>query len=272
MKKLGCESSHTSSLHRQSSWALYITCRDSRLLVWDDAHTSFFAHLPHFTPLWGDFKTSRRNCKLQSHLTCLQDSATESHVIYSVGREEYDSCAVRGPHPRIVAYCTQPYQRKYPHHGKNIFYPNLNIFRCPESSRCRSGRSRRFRTRWSSTPGRTTSSSLGPTSAPATTWRSCSRSSTRTLSGRMWKRSEMTEGKRVDIYKSHSSIITMLTRVSGVSLCSRSPARGTLATCPTCPGSTWLCWSRWRASCCHAPCDVTSRDTWHVTRAMELCS
>lgn len=34
-------------------------------------------------------------------------------MIYSVGREEYDSCTVRGPHPRIVAYCTQPYQRKY---------------------------------------------------------------------------------------------------------------------------------------------------------------
>lgn len=60
--------------------------------------------------------------------TCLQDSATESHVIYSVGREEYDSCAVLGPHPRIVAYCTQPYQRKYRHHRVNIFSSKSKYF------------------------------------------------------------------------------------------------------------------------------------------------
>ena len=27
-----------------------------------DAHLSFFAHLSHLGPSWGDFKVSRRNC------------------------------------------------------------------------------------------------------------------------------------------------------------------------------------------------------------------
>ena len=49
-------------------------------------------------------------------------------MIYSVGREEYDSCAVLGPHPRIVAYCTQPYQRKYRHHRVNIFSSKSKYF------------------------------------------------------------------------------------------------------------------------------------------------
>ena len=64
-------------------------------------------------------------------------------------------------HPALPAQVPTP-QSKY-------FYLDLNIFRCPESSRCRSGRSLRCRTRWSSTPGRTTSSSRGRTTAPATT-------------------------------------------------------------------------------------------------------
>ena len=30
---------------------------------WEDAHPSFFAHLPHLRPSGGDFKTSGRNCR-----------------------------------------------------------------------------------------------------------------------------------------------------------------------------------------------------------------
>ena len=41
---------------------------------------------------------------------CCQD--VEEVVIYNVGREEYQSCSVMSAQPRIVAYCTQPHQKK----------------------------------------------------------------------------------------------------------------------------------------------------------------
>ena len=34
--------------------------------------------------------------------------ATEQHIIYSVEREEFESCRVTNPRPRIVAICNQP--------------------------------------------------------------------------------------------------------------------------------------------------------------------
>ena len=36
----------------------------------------------------------------------------EEHLIYNVGKEEFDSCRILSSQPRIVAYCTQPYQQK----------------------------------------------------------------------------------------------------------------------------------------------------------------
>ena len=48
------------------------------------------------------------NCNLLPHLTL---QAAEQHIIYNVGREEYSSCQPR-PEPRVVAYCTQPYEPK----------------------------------------------------------------------------------------------------------------------------------------------------------------
>ena len=32
----------------------------------------------------------------------------EQHVIYSVEKEEWQTCRITRPQPRIVAYCTQP--------------------------------------------------------------------------------------------------------------------------------------------------------------------
>jgi len=40
-------------------------------------------------------------------------SMPERHVIYSVSREEFDSCRITNPKPRIVAVCSKPYQLLY---------------------------------------------------------------------------------------------------------------------------------------------------------------
>ena len=37
----------------------------------------------------------------------------EEHVIYSVAREEFEACRVRGPRPRIVAVCNRPERFMY---------------------------------------------------------------------------------------------------------------------------------------------------------------
>jgi hypothetical protein len=37
----------------------------------------------------------------------------EKHVIYSVSREEYDSCRITNPKPRIVAICNRPHRLMY---------------------------------------------------------------------------------------------------------------------------------------------------------------
>ncbi len=37
----------------------------------------------------------------------------EKHIIYSVSREEYESCRITNPKPKIVAVCDRPYQPKF---------------------------------------------------------------------------------------------------------------------------------------------------------------
>ena len=37
----------------------------------------------------------------------------ETHVIYSVSREEFDSCRITNPKPKIVAICNSPYRLSY---------------------------------------------------------------------------------------------------------------------------------------------------------------
>ena len=44
----------------------------------------------------------------QLNLICPRGAAGEEHVIYSVDREEFEGCRVRGPRPRIVAVCNSP--------------------------------------------------------------------------------------------------------------------------------------------------------------------
>lgn len=41
------------------------------------------------------------------------DRYPEKHVIYSVSREEFDSCRISNPKPKIVAICNQPHRLMY---------------------------------------------------------------------------------------------------------------------------------------------------------------
>ena len=49
----------------------------------------------------------------QLNLICPRGAAGEEHVIYSVDREEFEGCRVRGPRPRIVAVCNSPERFMY---------------------------------------------------------------------------------------------------------------------------------------------------------------
>ena len=49
----------------------------------------------------------------QLNLICPWGAAGEEHVIYSVDREEFEGCRVRGPRPRIVAVCNSPERFMY---------------------------------------------------------------------------------------------------------------------------------------------------------------
>ena len=37
----------------------------------------------------------------------------ETYIIYSVNKEEYDSCRIMSPHPRVIAQCTKPHELMY---------------------------------------------------------------------------------------------------------------------------------------------------------------
>ena len=37
----------------------------------------------------------------------------ETYIIYSVNKEEYDSCRIMSPNPRVIAQCTKPHQLMY---------------------------------------------------------------------------------------------------------------------------------------------------------------
>jgi ephrin-B len=49
-------------------------------------------------------------CPYYTRNTRRQD--LEHHLIYNVGKEEFDTCRILSAQPRIVAYCTQPYEQK----------------------------------------------------------------------------------------------------------------------------------------------------------------
>ena len=67
----------------------------------------------------------------------------ERHVIYSVSREEYESCRVTNPSPKIVAVCSKPHQLLYftitfrsftPTPGGLEFYPGQDYYFISTSS------------------------------------------------------------------------------------------------------------------------------------------
>lgn len=41
------------------------------------------------------------------------DADTERYVIYAVSKEEYDTCRITSPHPRIIAVCNKPQELMY---------------------------------------------------------------------------------------------------------------------------------------------------------------
>jgi len=84
----------------------------------------------------------------QVNLICPQSKAgrlyPERHVIYSVSREEYDSCRITNPKPKIVAVCSQPHQLLYftitfrsftPTPGGLEFHPGQDYYFISTSSR-----------------------------------------------------------------------------------------------------------------------------------------
>jgi len=84
----------------------------------------------------------------QVNLICPQSKAgrvyPEKHVVYSVSREEYDSCRITNPKPKIVAVCSQPHQLLYftitfrsftPTPGGLEFHPGQDYYFISTSSR-----------------------------------------------------------------------------------------------------------------------------------------
>ncbi len=68
----------------------------------------------------------------------------ERHVIYSVSKEEFDSCRITNPKPKIVAVCAKPHQLLYftitfrsftPTPGGLEFYPGQDYYFISTSSR-----------------------------------------------------------------------------------------------------------------------------------------
>lgn len=65
---------------------------------------------------------NRNNFKFdydQANLICpvytseTRDDETEKYIIYNVSKDEYESCRITNPNPRIIAVCDKPYKLMY---------------------------------------------------------------------------------------------------------------------------------------------------------------
>ena len=52
-------------------------------------------------------------CPLYDQRITPDEVATEKYIIYHVNKEEYDTCRISSPHPRIIAKCDKPYSLRY---------------------------------------------------------------------------------------------------------------------------------------------------------------
>lgn len=43
----------------------------------------------------------------------VKDEETEKYMIYNVSKEEYDTCRITNPNPRVIAVCDKPFRRMY---------------------------------------------------------------------------------------------------------------------------------------------------------------
>ena len=49
----------------------------------------------------------------QINIICPFGETGEEHIIYNVGKEEYDTCRILQENPRIVAYCNEPARQRW---------------------------------------------------------------------------------------------------------------------------------------------------------------
>lgn len=70
-------------------------------------------------------------------VTDINNKEAEKYIIYNVSKEEYDSCRITNPNPRIVATCTNPHQLLYftitfrsftPTPGGLEFHPGMDYY------------------------------------------------------------------------------------------------------------------------------------------------
>lgn len=59
------------------------------------------------------FEYDQVNIICPVHKTGTREEDVEQYVIYNVSKEEYDSCRITNPHPRIIAVCDKPHQLMY---------------------------------------------------------------------------------------------------------------------------------------------------------------
>ncbi|XP_064477442.1 ephrin-B2a-like isoform X2 [Ornithodoros turicata] len=59
------------------------------------------------------FEYDQVNIICPVYQTGTREEDVEQYIIYNVSKEEYDSCRITNPHPRIIAVCDKPHQLMY---------------------------------------------------------------------------------------------------------------------------------------------------------------
>lgn len=79
-----------------------------RNIYWNTTTTSFSSQPKTVTVNEGNLATQYDQVNLICPIYKPGTEPTEQHIVYSVEKEEFDSCRVMNPRPRIVAICNQP--------------------------------------------------------------------------------------------------------------------------------------------------------------------
>ena len=46
-------------------------------------------------------------------ITIIMFQAVERYIVYNVNKEEFDTCHITNPHPRMVVFCDKPHENRY---------------------------------------------------------------------------------------------------------------------------------------------------------------